>query len=399
MTYTPLSSANGYCSLTFHATKMQQQQNWVFAAISEGIKGWETSAFVFKALIPTVRVVLDSVLSKYAFRSEKNHSRGEQAIEMTSEELDRSIRKAFLDVDYGIITQAQDMILSSSSKALNAAQLSAGIAGSTGILAIYDETRRTLRIANVGDARAVLGRQAQREDGTPYIEVHVLSSEHIATNPSEQARLRDFHCGTNMNVLQKYIGRDITRAFGLAMCKWSQDVQDRIHRDYLGEPPLCDLLSENGSASPEEQMRPYLTAEPDITTIHVQPDDFLVMANKGLWDALTNEEVIGLVGLWLIKRNYNLRVPTLCPTEEDFVDRQMLPVNFPDNWQDTTTWYNRWKIPKRFICVDNNAGIHLIRNALGGANQAFTDGLARLPHPLSANSRYDTLINIMQNKK
>jgi pyruvate dehydrogenase phosphatase len=170
------------------------------------------------------------------------------------------------------------------------------------------------------------------------------------------------------------------------MCKWSLDVQERIHRDYLGESPLINLLPLSTS-DPENQQQSYLNAEPDIQTIHVQPDDFLIMASKDVWDSLSNEEVVGLVGIWLERKHYNLRAPISHPSPENFFGHDMLPVKFPEGWEDTTTWYKRMKIQKRFICIDSNVAVHLIRNALGGANQGFTEGVLRLPQPLATNSR------------
>jgi len=31
----------------------------------------------------------------------------------------------------------------------------------------------------------------------------------------------------------------------------------------------------------------------------VQPGDFLIMSTRGMWDRLTSEEAVGLVGMWL----------------------------------------------------------------------------------------------------
>ncbi|KAF7777727.1 hypothetical protein Agabi119p4_3799 [Agaricus bisporus var. burnettii] len=385
----------GFCSLGFHRIELAPQQNWTFGLLSEGFRGWETSAFIFRALIPTICAVLSLALGKNASRPGKEDLSTEPEPPITSEKIDMSIRKAFLDVDHGVVDQAPDMIISSPSQALNMVQLSAAVSGSTGMLAVYDESRRILKVANVGDARAVLGRKALHENGMPCFEVHVLSSEHTSSNPSELARLQESHSDTDIKVLQEYVERDITRAFGLAMCKWSQSLQDRIYRDYLGESPLVNLLPRSTS-DPENQQQPYLNAEPDIRTIHVRPGDFLVMASKGVWDSLANEEVIGLVGVWLARQNCNPRTPISHPSLEKIYDQNMLPVKFPEKWEDTTTWYQKMKIQKKYICVDTNVAAHLVRNALGGANQAFTEGVLRLPYPLSANSRGELAVMVLQ---
>jgi len=179
------------------------------------------------------------------------------------------------------------------------------------------------------------------------------------------------------------------------MCKWSQEVQERMHKEYFCEPPFRKLyVRPDQNPATEGNPRPYLIAEPEITTFHVQPDDFLIMANKGLWNSLTSEEAVGLVGVWVRRKNYSLQSPIPEPTDENMIDRETLPVDLPDESEDTTTWYKRWKLPKRFICVDNIASAHLVRNALGGASIAFTEGLLRVPHPFSANNRDELAVSV-----
>ena len=77
-------------------------------------------------------------------------------------------------------------------------------------------------------------------------------------------------------------------AFGDAASKWSSEIQQRLHEEFLG-----DRVRENVKTPP------YFTAEPEITTTEVQPGDFVAFATDGLRDCLTNEEVVGLVGIWL----------------------------------------------------------------------------------------------------
>lgn len=369
---------------------MDHGPNWVFAALCDGLRGWETSVFVFNSLIPTAAAVLSSLISKYTTPvgdTRKAHPSKELKSEVPSDAFDGCLKKAFLDVERGAVDQARDMIFSSPSKALNEIQLSAAIAGTTAMLTFYDDETRILKIANTGDARAVLGRRVKHDDGAHHFEVHVLSSEHTSANPSEQARLKEFHSNIDISVLRKYIGRDVTRAFGLAMFKWSQEVQERMHKEYFCDPPLRDFQGSDVDPTAEAEGRLFLTAEPEITTIQTQPDDFLIMGNQGLWKSLTSEEAVGLVGAWLLKKHQILKAPILEPTDNDFMERELLPVDLREN-SDDTIWYKRWKIPKRFIFVDNNAGTHLVRNALGGANVTFMGGLLKVPHPLSARARY-----------
>jgi serine/threonine protein phosphatase PrpC len=59
-------------------------------------------------------------------------------------------------------------------------------------------------------------------------------------------------------------------------------------------------LTTPGSALAAEN--PYLTAEPEVTTVHVKPGDFVVLGTKGLFECLSDEEIVGLVGVWVEER-------------------------------------------------------------------------------------------------
>ena len=87
----------------------------------------------------------------------------------------------------------------------------------------------------------------------------------------------------------RVLGMALTRAFGDSRWKWSKEIQEKARDRFFG-PDLRESLK-----SP-----PYLTAEPVITTTEIKPeqDDFLIMASDGLWDNMTSEQAVQLVGLW-----------------------------------------------------------------------------------------------------
>ncbi|KAJ7815751.1 hypothetical protein B0H14DRAFT_2846606 [Mycena olivaceomarginata] len=101
---------------------------------------------------------------------------------------------------------------------------------------------------------------------------------------------------------------------GTAVMKWSRELQSWMKERCLGSTPRDTLLTP-----------PYFTAEPEITSTAVEPGDFLVMASRRAVGRLTNEEVVGLVGLWL-ERNENVSNATLLPEEEQAIERAELPV-------------------------------------------------------------------------
>ncbi|KAF7358368.1 Protein phophatase 2c family protein [Mycena venus] len=85
------------------------------------------------------------------------------------------------------------------------------------------------------------------------------------------------------------------------------------------------------------------------------------MASDGLWDCLTNEEVVGLVGLWL-ERNDNGVSNMPLHDEERVIERADLPVELTDD----KTHYPDWPgAKKQFVNVDSNVARHFGTECLG----------------------------------
>jgi len=212
-------------------------------------------------------------------------------------------------------------------------------------------------------------------DGHDFYEVHVLSVDQNGSNPEEEARLSALHPGETIVEKGRVLGWGLSRAFGDAAYKWSLDIQKRLHEEYLG-----DIIR------PNVKTPPYFTAEPEITTITVQPGDFLVMATDGLWDCLTNEEAVGLVGLWLNDKAKDSRSALLEAEEVNTFKRDELPVTV---LKDDTVMYPWWRTKKRFVNIDANAATHLARNAFGGADSDLTAALLSMTLPRSRRYRDD----------
>jgi pyruvate dehydrogenase phosphatase len=96
----------------------------------------------------------------------------------------------------------------------------------------------------------------------------------------------------------------ISGAFGDARYKWPPDLVSRLYgrgpRQYYKTPPYVTaepvVSTVDLTASP-----PVSEASSPSATSASRPRDrrFIVMATDGLWDELSNEEVVGLVGVWL----------------------------------------------------------------------------------------------------
>jgi pyruvate dehydrogenase phosphatase len=137
-----------------------------------------------------------------------------------------------------------------------------------------------------------------------------------------------------------------------------------------------------------------MDAEPEITTIEVKPGDFLIMASAGLWQSLTSEEAVGLVGLWLDRGIYHAHPSAITPTQQASTSAHIIhPRDLPVSLgaKDETVMYRKWRAKKRFVCVDTNAAGHLVRNALGGADGDLTEALLTVELPLSTRLRLVTV--------
>ena len=259
------------------------------------------------------------------------------------DEIYSAIKAAFIEVDDLIVNDASRRALglsieeyrvlnegkeSSDSSAPSVSQpmsrvegmkiLKDAYAGSCALLGIYDSSERLLHVALTGDSRAVLGRrvlvpaidvpskeekdrvnQSSRDAEKYTYEVHQLSFDQNANNSKEAERLTALH-PDEPELLSKnrVLGWGCARAFGDGVMKWSVALQKRLSEKFLADWPRSVLKTP-----------PYFTAEPEVTTFKgVRRGDFLVLASDGLWDSLTNEEVVGLVGKWLEERGLKERI-------------------------------------------------------------------------------------------
>ena len=340
----------------------------------------------------------------------------------SEEEIDQSIKKAFLTLDSFAVNDITQAVLDRRSpKEEGVWLLSLPNAGSCALLGIYNNVKRTFKVAVTGDSRAVLGRRvAVKEDMYAY-ETHVLSADQNAHNPLEVERLETAHPGEKIFENGRTLGWGLSRAFGDAAYKWSLEIQQRLHEEYLGDRIRSNCLTP-----------PYFTAEPEITTTKIKKGDFVVMASDGLWDCLTSEEVVGLVGGWLETRGEEVKIGkgegdgegamVMVPFgkvarsgqdprtgfgkgqgngwseanggsgdkmgKEDGTtvwERTDLPVTTLE--PDETQMYRWWQAKKRFINIDANAAVHLTRNAIGGADKDLTGALLRMRPPRSRRYR------------
>lgn len=340
--------------------------------------GWTTSAKLRNSLINYVARELNETYIESA---------GETP---DASAIDAAIKTGFTRLDDEIVNKSVDKVFKENSKTLAADLLAPALSGSCALLSFYDPRSKLLRVACTGDSRAVLGR---RSDGGKWTAT-ALSVDQTGSNPAEEARMRKLHPGEDKVIHNGRVlgGLEPTRAFGDAVYKWSRDVADRLKRSFFARTPSPRLLTP-----------PYVTAEPEVTTTQVSPEkgDFLVLATDGLWEMLTNEEVVGLVGKWL-ETHHAAEASSAQASQFDSLWSRLfgsqpkdLPVEKggakPADGDKTPIRLRQWGVSPddkgRFVVRDENAATHLVRNALGGKNEEQISALLTLPSPFSRRYR------------
>ena len=305
----------------------------------------------------------------------------------TPESIDTAIKTGFVRLDNEIVYSSVEKVTKANSKRVAAELLAPALSGSCALLSFYDSKSKLLRVACTGDSRAVLGRRGSSGKwvATP------LSEDQTGGTPSEMARLRAAHPGEEHVVKHGRIlgGLEPSRAFGDAVYKWTRETQQRMKAGFFGKTP-----------SPLLKSPPYVTAEPIITTTKIEPEkgDFVVMATDGLWECLTNEEVVGLVGQWLETQSPNSIGSTgsnswlkswFTSGDSTLPVEKKGPSERGDG-QKRTIRMDQWGVnghDERFVVEDKNAATHLIRNALGGKDRDMVCALLTLPSPYARRYR------------
>jgi len=376
------------------ATDGAPSSDWMFWGVYDGHSGWTTSAKLRQVLISFAARELNNTY-KAALANAKSPFPAPAAI-------DQALKSAFVKLDNEICLDSVNKLIKNPSKRLAAEILAPALSGSCALLSFYDSQTKTLRVACTGDSRAVLGRrntQTGKWFATP------LSEDQTGSNPNEEARMRAEHPGEDYVIRSgRVLGNlEPTRAFGDAFYKWSRETQERIKKHFFGRTPHQYLKTP-----------PYVTAEPVVTTTNIEPSkgDFVVMATDGLWEMLTNEEVVGLVGQWIEQQNKQATSNSSTAWLTSWFklsSPQALPVEKGGNMDKTgriehgkgekPIRQQQWSVHSedngRFVVEDKNAATHLVRNALGGKDRDMVCALLTLPSPYSRRYRDDLTVEVI----
>lgn len=127
---------------------------------------------------------------------------------------------------------------------------------------------------------------------------------------------------------------------------------------------LCSVFKSVPKYSPFSSLLtpPYLTAEPEVFHYKLEASDrFIVLASDGLWDMLSNNEVVQLVVAYMEGR------------QKEVMEEQAQFYNVPNSdTVDTNT----------FADVEaENAASFLLRQALGGYDQGNLKAMLSMKYP------------------
>ncbi|XP_054856697.1 pyruvate dehydrogenase [acetyl-transferring]-phosphatase 2, mitochondrial isoform X3 [Eublepharis macularius] len=257
--------------------------------------------------------------------------------------------------------------------------LQVAFSGSTACVAHVNNIH--LHVANAGDCRAVLG--VQNEDGS--WSALPLTRDHNASNKSEVLRLRREHPKSEEDTLlvnDRLLGVLMpSRAFGDVQFKWSQELQHNV----LGNRDETKALNIYEYVPPNYHTPPYLTAEPEVTYHKIRRQDkFLVIASDGLWDMLSNEEVVKLVAEHLLEtKMQKMRLAFKKTAKRGYMQNLLLQ-----------------RKAKRVHSYDGNVATHLIRHAVGNNEYGEVDqerlvAMLTLPDDLARMYRDDITVTVV----
>jgi len=231
----------------------QRLENAHFRVGASGMQGWRRGMEDAHCCV----LEIEGAPEGFAFFGVFDGHCGERVAKYCGEHLHDRVAKdpAFLTGEYeealinGFLGIDQDM--------LNDPQLRKDSSGCTAVLALVTPDR--IYCGNAGDSRCVLGRAGQ---AVP------LSTDHKPSNEEELRRIQ--------------------RAGSFVSC-------GRVNGNLALSRALGDFdFKQNKSLPPALQA---ITAKPDVVVHERGPEDqFLVLACDGVWDVMSNEQVVSHVG-------------------------------------------------------------------------------------------------------
>ncbi|KAF7981678.1 hypothetical protein HWV62_32228 [Athelia sp. TMB] len=416
----PIEDASSHQIVTRDTNDPSAPGDLLFWTIMDGHGGHHTSQLLSRVLINAVALELSNLIQNPTkpgglinnirsslFPSAAQPSAGDPETVATT------IQNAFTNLDKELLNAPVQLLANNldesalKSKAIPdlsqhpmaLATMLPAVSGSCALMAMFDTAHRDLYVACTGDSRAVAGVWEESPDGKGTWRVEVLSEDQTGRNLNEVRRIQSEHPADEAHSVIKagrvLGGLEPTRAFGDARYKWTREAQHILNQAFLVGNNQNIRLPPSTFKTP-----PYVTSTPVVTHRKLSflplPESpaskpasalrFIVLATDGLWDQLSSQEVVALVGGHLAGLKGN-------------VSKDSLPALVPTSTGAPTVEGKDKKRPKKedgeWAFVDENVSAHLIRNAFGGGDVVSLRKLLSIPAPFARSYRDDVTVTVV----
>jgi len=287
-------------------------------------------------------------------------------VQLSSSIIDQ-LSTAFLRLDADISQEALP-----SARAVDSDLLQVALSGACACVAHVKGCQ--LHVASVGDCRAVIGRFGG--DGT-WTQVPLTVDQNV-DNAAEVKRVVGDHPKSEWPSIIKndrLLGLLVPlRAFGDIRFKWSRSDLQSLANVVTGAR-IHDLIPSHYLTPP------YLTAQPEVSHHALRSNDrFMVIATDGLWDMMSSQEVVAIVG-------------------DHMVGKQSRSQNVKGAYETMTLGEIAQILHERqrglaHESTDNNGATHLMRHALGFEHRKVSEMLT-LPPAVARHYRDDMTVIIV----
>ncbi|CCM00659.1 uncharacterized protein FIBRA_02697 [Fibroporia radiculosa] len=423
----PIEDAHASAIIPRDPTDPASPGDFLFFTVMDGHGGPHTSKLLSNVLIPAITLELYQRMKDSSATSQPTgmmewlksliypSAATPSPFDADPSRVSRAFQDAFLRLDTEIVNAPlrllaehidkldiqKNAIPDLSQHPMAMASMLPALSGSCAIMAMFDTARQHLYVACTGDSRAVAGVYEEAEDGRGTWRVQPLSEDQTGRNPAEVKRIQSEHPPDEADtvVMRGRVlgGLEPTRAFGDARYKWPREVQAILNEAFLkgNNHPMRSTPS-------LLKTPPYVTAQPFVVQSELpfrsRPDQptpsgtkstlrFLVLATDGLWDELSSEEVVALVGGHLAGLKGTIpksSLPGLVPMSSN-----SQAMNGKNKHRSKDAEKGSWAF------VDDNVGTHLIRNALGRGDEEMLRQLVSIPAPHSRSYRDDITVTVV----
>ncbi|EMD40478.1 hypothetical protein CERSUDRAFT_121229 [Gelatoporia subvermispora B] len=418
----PIEDANASAIVERDPTPNAPQGDFLFYTVMDGHAGYQTSQLLAKTLIPAVGLELSSLVKQPTDKQSEggimqrlksyiwSGTPSSVSPDADPEVVSSAIKRAFTRLDWELINAPLRILAEHIDKAaldkkdipdlsqhpMGMTTMLPAMSGSCALMALFDTARHNLYVACTGDSRAVAGVWEESEDGQGHWRVEVLTEDQTGRNPKELKRIQSEHpadeADTAIQRGRVLGGLEPSRAFGDARYKWPREIQEYLNRAFLEGNNKPMRSTPSALKTP-----PYVTATPEVThrelALPSSPNPkpksslrFLVLATDGLWDELSSEDVVALVGGHLA--GLQGVVPKASLTD-------LVPTSTGTPTVDGKAKQRAQDAEGAWEFKDENVSAHLIRNAFGGAHHAHLRKLLSIPAPYARSYRDDITVTVV----